>query len=162
MSAFRSWATSKTGGVVLTMIGAIGSAIIIQNFTLTDDYWPASRSWVRGVRDEAARVRDEKVARQAAQLRDLTIATKSSLERKLEEMDRRSSMITDNQITSKLAISDLTLVILNQELSTLELRVKAFPNEGITVARRTAVLSLIRSEEEKRKRLICLSEHSVC
>jgi hypothetical protein len=143
--AFKDWPpASKTLATLGAILTAVVTAAAVDTFAKSDGWIPASRGWVR----EWAK---EPIAERNVLIAQLQRETNEQLEAITEAIDNLSV----GQLEGRRDSLDLRLLVLQNELSMLNLRARANPDDQLIDQRRTVVLSLIERAERERGQLNC-------
>jgi hypothetical protein len=147
LSVFQDWSigTKLMAAVIAIMTTVIGSALV-RAFVTNDDYWLVSRGYLNN--DVVAPLRAERNEMISHISKDVT--------EKLENLEDQYRDLSDNQLANRVGVLELAIVVLNSELTTVEIHLKTNENDIVALGRRLAIVNSLRGAEEQRRLILCL------
>lgn len=145
MQWWGSWSISaKLGAAVVAAVTAVVSAASVKTVVEQDGWVPASRGWVREWSRAPISERNTLIAQLQSQTND-----------QLEELRSEIRSLSLGQLQTRIDAVDLRLLILQQELTMLNIRANLNPDDTLVANRKTVVEGLIRRSEEDLRSLNC-------
>jgi hypothetical protein len=139
LSFFQDWSigTKLTAALITIMSTLIGSAMV-RAFVANDDYWLVSRGYL-----------DDYVVPLRRERNDLIAQISKDITERLDKLDDQYRDLSENQLANRVGVIELTIVVLNQELTTVELHLKTNENDIVALGRRLAILNSLRGAESR-------------
>jgi septal ring factor EnvC (AmiA/AmiB activator) len=117
---------------------------MVRAFVTSDSYWIVTRGYLADYVEPIRRARDAQVAQNSKDIQD-----------KFDKLDEQYRDLSENQLANRVGMLELTIVVLNQELTTVELRLKVNDRDIVALGRRLAILNSLKGAEEQRRLLLC-------
>jgi hypothetical protein len=146
VSILQDWSLGAKFLAALITIGAtlIGS-VMVRAFVTNDSYWVVTRGYLDDFVVPLRKERDDALAQ-----------VNSDLTKKLDSLDDQYRDLSENQLANRVGVLEVTILILNQELTQVELRLREKPNDVLALNRHLAILNSIHSAEERRRLILCM------
>lgn len=145
MNWWGTWSVfAKLGAVIVVALTAIVSAASVKAVVEEDGWVPASRGWVRTW-----------AATPIAERNALIAQVQNQTNERLDALQGEVRSLSLGQLQTRIDAVDLRLLILQQELTMLNIRANLNPDDTLVANRKTVVEGLIRRSEEDLRSLNC-------
>jgi hypothetical protein len=118
---------------------------MVRAFVTNDSYWIVTRGYLADYVEPLQKIQDAQVAQISKDIQD-----------KFDKLDEQYRDLSENQLANRVGMLELTIVVLNQELTTIELRLKVNDRDIVALGRRLAIQNSLRGAEEQRRLLLCM------